>query len=374
VTPAAKVIWTETLVDSLARRFQRKILVLPDRQRQVINNLVDSLKQPQRTPLNISRIGSRCHPLIDAVHVAFSEHRPLTISPDSIWLVIVQGFSHHVAENAAELRHRLVRHQGRCELTVETHDLTLTSFEQAIASFSAQIRQAIDPVLHETLICDFSTTSPAIRTASEVALMDSFSSYFTYGMNCICGIPKVTIEGTPEDWQRIRGRVEVIATFGLEWWVSRLRPILDEFVRAAEGYPTPQFWKAIYKPVQAYGDEVVTGWVADLFPYLGDAPDRRRSHVFEHERHEWALPIENGVATKKLLFHRQGWKGVRLKGFPSGLSSAPVKVRFQDGSSTLVDLVAGFLAVQQDTSDHTLSPLIGWCVAEPPPRTSVMIW
>jgi hypothetical protein len=66
-------------------------------------------------------------------------------------------------------------------------------------------------------------------------------------------------------------------------------------------------------------------------------------------------------------------KGVRLGGFPSGLSSAPVKVSFNDGSCTDVDLVAGFFAVQQNPSNLTLSPLIGWCVAEPPPKKSMMI-
>jgi hypothetical protein len=250
VMPAAKTIWTETLADSLARRLQRKILVLPENQQHVINARFDSLKEQQRTRVDVRNIGSQCHPLIDAVHVAFSQHRPLTLSPDSIWLVIAQGFGHHVAENAEALRHRLVRHEGRRELTVEADDLTSTSFEHAMASFSSQIRQATDPVLHETLICDFSTTSPAVRTASEVALMDSFSRYFTYFMGCICGIPKITIQGTADDWQRVRARVEVIATYGLEWWVSRLRPILDEFVLAADGHPTEGFWKAIYKPVQ----------------------------------------------------------------------------------------------------------------------------
>jgi hypothetical protein len=297
-------------------------------------------------------LGSPCHPLVDAVHLAFSQHRPLTLSPDDIWLVIAQGFGHHVAENAEALRHRLVRHQGRRELNATVNDLTLASFEGAIASFSSQIREATDPVLHETLVCDFSTTTPAIRTASEVALMDSFSSYFNFGMRCICGIPKITIEGSLDDWQRIRARVEVIETYGLGWWVSRLRPILDEFVLAAGGHPTHEFWKAIYKPKNAYGGEAATGWIADLFPYLGDGRTRRRNYVFEHDRHDWALPIDKGVTTN---------------GFPKGLSSVRVKVRFNNGSSCDVDLVAGFFAVQQTPADLALSPFIGWCVAEPPP-------
>jgi len=100
---------------------------------------------------DIRNIGSRCHPLIEAVHVAFSQHRPLSLSPDDIWLVIAQGFGHHVTKNAEALRGRLVRHQGRRGLTVETQDSTLTGFEYAIASFSSEIRQATDPVLRAKL-------------------------------------------------------------------------------------------------------------------------------------------------------------------------------------------------------------------------------
>jgi Domain of unknown function (DUF4419) len=246
-------------------------------------------------------------------------------------------------------------------------------FRAGDREFSSQIQQATDPVLYETLICDFSTTSAAIRIASEVALMDTFSSYFTYRLRCVCGIPKITITGTPEDWRRILARVEVLETYGLEWWVSRLRPILSEFVLAADQNPSLEFWKAIYKPVNAYGDEVVTGWLTDLFPYLGDAPGRRRNHVFEHDRHEWALPIDHGVETKNRPFSPSSAIGVRRASFPSGLSSAPVKVRLSDRSELEVDLVAGFFAVEQNPADLSLSPVIGWSVTEPPPKVPVMI-
>jgi Domain of unknown function (DUF4419) len=369
VAPAEKSIWTESLADSLNRRFQRKVLVLPDREKLVTNATVDFLKQKGRAGFDLAHAGSRCHPLIDAVHVAFSQHRPLTLSPDDIWLVIAQGFGHHVAENSEALRHRLVRHQGKSQLVAKVDDLSLASFERAIAEFSTQIREATDPVLHETLVCDFSTTTPAIRTASEAALMDCFSSYFEYIMDCVCGIPKIKIEGSLDDWQRIRARVEVIETYDLGWWVTRLRPILDEFVLAAGGHPTLEFWKAIYKPEKAYGSDVATGWIADLFPYLGDAPGRRRNPVFKHDRHDWALPVDKGVKTGGFNV-----KGVSPASFPSGLSSVPVQVRFNDGSSSDVDLVAGFFAVEQNPSDLALSPVIGWSVVVPPPKTPVRLF
>lgn len=373
VTPAEKLIWTENLADSLSRRFLRKIFALPEQQQQVINTSIDFLRERFPEQVDIFRPVSRCHPLIDAVHVAFSQHRPLALSPDDLWLVIAQGFSHHVAENAEALCYRLVRHQGSRELSVKVTDLRLASFEDAIASFSRQIQLASDPVLYETLICDFSTTTSAIRTASEIVLMDSFSSYFTYVMRCVCGIPRIAIEGTPDDWQRIRARIEVIETYGLEWWVSRLRPILDEFVLAAQGHPTHKFWQAIYKPAQAYGTELATGWITDLFPYLGDAPRRCRNPVFQYDRHDWTLPVEKGVQTSNFFFDPLSGKGVSLSSFPSGISSAPVRVRFSNRSCSDVDLVAGFFGVRQDPTDMTLSPVIGWCVTEPAPKTPIEI-
>ncbi len=110
-------------------------------------------------------------------------------------------------------------------------------FETAISDVASQIRQASNPVLVEALLCDFSTTTPVILTASEIVFMDCYSSYFDYGFFCVCGIPKVTVTGTSDDCRRMRNRIEVLETFDLEWWVKRLRAILNEFIRASGGPP-----------------------------------------------------------------------------------------------------------------------------------------
>ena len=88
-----------------------------------------------------SRTASRCHPLIDPVHCAFSDHRPLAPSPDDICLVIAEGFIHLVAENAGTLRPRLVRHLGKHELVAKPLELSESGFVDAIGDFSAQIRK-----------------------------------------------------------------------------------------------------------------------------------------------------------------------------------------------------------------------------------------
>src|SRR3712207_455320 len=59
---------------------------------------------------------THAHPLLEAVHCAFSEHRPLVLSPDVVWLTIAQGFTQHIRLNAETFRSRLVRHEGRKKL------------------------------------------------------------------------------------------------------------------------------------------------------------------------------------------------------------------------------------------------------------------
>jgi hypothetical protein len=142
-----------------------------------------------------------------------------------------------------------------------------------------------------------------------------------------------------------------------------LLPILDEFLRTVKGKPDLEFWQAICKPKQAYGDKAITGWVADLFPYLNDAPQRRRSHVFQYEREDWAVPIENGVPTFG-IDEPGANMGVRTSSFPSGLASVPVKLNYPIGPTGTVDLVAGFFGVAQDPEDLALTPVIGWSVVE----------
>jgi hypothetical protein len=398
VAPAANPLWMSTLSESLELRSGSRILIMPEGDIPALApegyfvpgakagkaESPDAVQEPLRrvrVPLRgVPGTGSRqdadpsesavflknmasrspmLHPLIQAVHLAFSQHRPLVLSPDCIWLTIVQGFGHHVYENAEALRGRIVRHEGKKDLAVETESLDAEHWPQVIAQFSAAIRANSNDVLYETLMCKFSTTSPNIQTAMEIALMDVYERYFNYIAMCVCGIPKIALEGTPADWRLMRERIEVLATYDLGWWTSRLAPILDEFIATAEGHPDRRFWQAIYKPRPAYATEMATGWITDLFPYLGDRPERRRNETLERARENWILDNPN---KEKNPF---SGVGVGLNSFPSGLSRAPVKVKVtSSGLETDVALIGGFAGVGQQTDDCALFPIISWGVAE----------
>src|SRR5512139_2223919 len=209
------------------------------------------------------------HPLLSAVGHAFADHRPLVLSPDAVWLTIMHGLAQHVRLNAEELRPRLVNHAGRKNLTVTVDGVMPqdeASWRDAVELYGklllAEAKQA------DGFDCDFSTSTHVEKVAGRIVLLDAYSPYFSLWMTFICGIPSITLTGTPEDWRKIRERIDAVATFGLETWCRSLIPIADQFVRASTGDVDLAFWRRIYSPIDAYGGKVVTGWAARFYPYL----------------------------------------------------------------------------------------------------------
>jgi hypothetical protein len=213
------------------------------------------------------------HPVVAAVHRAFMDHRPLTLSPDTIWLMIIQGVANHINAHAEELRPRLVRHQGKLRIGVRRDDFVKGSPEnpwaEVIDDFSEQVRQHVGPAI-DLFLPSFTTTGPVERAVAGVVLLDAMRSYFAYDMDTFCGIPAVTLEGTPEDWQTVADRAEQFGSLDLEWWLEPLRGILHQFVAASQGVVDRPFWQSFYRYHDESGGPMITGWLSALFPYLKD--------------------------------------------------------------------------------------------------------
>lgn len=298
---------------------------------------------------------SGLHPLMAAVHLAFSEHRPLVLSPDAIWLTIAQGVAQHIRLNADRLRGRLVRHEGKKRLEVRLR----TSFPEDATGIAALIDRMRGVLSEEVgagarlFTCDFSTSGEAERVASEIILLDAFSPYFDYLVSCVCGIPELTVTGTPDDWRAIRQRVDVIAELDLAWWTSSLAGIIDRFIDAANGKPDVAFFKRIYKPQVNYSADRVTGWIARLWPYVFEGGSFRARNPLLQFTLDWQAP-----EAPHMQFNGPG---IPARHVPSGPSRCLFEVRNQltQGRLADVELAGGLLAVEQDERGR-LIPRASW--------------
>lgn len=305
--------------------------------------------------------GVRLHPLIESLHHAFATHRPICLSPDIIWLTLTQGLASHINANAERLRHHFVRHKGKLKLVVRRDYFVKGSPEnpwpEVFTEFSTAIRKHIGKA-HDLIVADFSTTGPVERAASEVVLLDAMQAYFSYEVHTHCGIPSITLEGTVADWEAIAHRAKQFARFGLGWWVDALRPILDQFVAAANGVIDRPFWDSIYKWQGRYGSgesPYVSGWALKLFPYLN--PITREFLPGERQpppsfcRNPWMnRPLSHG-------------DGPAPNRFPRLPARAPFLWNYFETEYEM-EFIGGLMGVRQDSQTLALRPEIGWAVWE----------
>jgi hypothetical protein len=90
------------------------------------------------------------HGLVNAVHLAFSEHRPLVLTPDAVWMTLAQGFAQHINNHAEALRSCLVSHKGKAKLEVEAMEPTEPQhWVNVVEQWAGAIKQHVGEELHD---------------------------------------------------------------------------------------------------------------------------------------------------------------------------------------------------------------------------------
>lgn len=289
------------------------------------------------------------HPFVEAVHYAFAEHYPLSLSPDHVWLVLCQGFANHIHQHSEGLREKVVAHEGK--VTIEVRDDTLVKgslyndWQGVIAQVVDQMRPHLGD-LTDTVTAEFSTTTPVEQMAFNITLMHAMQEYFDVFATSLCGIPRITLEGTVEDWRALLRRFEAFRHYDLSDWVARVVPLLEQFIQAAEGNVDRAFWNNLYKVNNESGGPYINGWITDLFPYLSSyGTITRNNHL-----------MDDGP-----------FSGVTIRAFPPELFTAPFTWKYMEQRLSMT-LVGGFVGVTQDTETLALRPAIGWGVMGPDSR------
>lgn len=279
------------------------------------------------------------------MYFAYAEHRPFTLSPDMIWLLIAQGFAHHVNANAEELRKLFVDFDGQTTLTVKNDRIQLgdpnSPWAEAFDDFSKQIAGHTGKELTAAMTADFSTTTSISRVASQITLMNAVKSFFEFElMTSACGIPEVTLEGTPQDWERVLAKTEALRKYKLDWWIDELKSVLKQFIKASNGKIDKSFWQRMYKlhtSKNCGGPSTVDGWVIKFYPYN---KNNKRNNL------------------KK-------WQGAGDY-LPDEILKVDLKYIADDGAGHTVDtpleIWAGFVGLEQNNTTFALKPAIGWMI------------
>lgn len=299
-------------------------------------------------------VKSEYHPMMAALYRCYADHRPLVLSPDMLWLMVAQGFAQIVNQDSDQMRKHFVKHEGKKELHVRRDDLIKGSpendWESVFAEFSQQLRDEIGENNHDLIVVPFSTTGPVEKAANEVVLMDAMQNYFEYHCSTLCGIPEVTLEGTAEDWQKLRDKTEELGkTYEIQWWTDKLVPILDRIAANSAGADDPELWANVYKRSGGSGGPYVSGWMVLFFPYLKTYEDLQRNHMLD-KPFDWSEPA-------------RPFGGINTDSFPGSLAKAPFIWHYYDQEYQM-DFLAGFIGYTQDEQTLAIRPKIGWAVRD----------
>lgn len=319
------------------------------------------------------------HGFIAAATSAFASHYPMAIRPQHFWLMILQGASKHVEQNAEQVRRKWVCHEGKKTLEVRCDEFRLGSRNDWASvvdgkpdCFSAQISKNVVDGLPLELLPAFTETSSEENIALKITVMDVTKSFFDFKCTTMCGFPFMIMEGKPEDWQLLRRHAELLImnrcerTFA-ERWCGALLPVLDKFIQeynnAISGtiMPDEQFWNSMCKRGGTSGSGSRTwfnGWINIFFPYIRE---RLNPYMVPYSS-------ENGYVKEGRDGGRYGMgapfdvQGPDCADFPGGLAAAPVLWDYL-GKQIDLKFKAGFVGAEQDQATGTVRPVVGWFIA-----------
>jgi len=304
------------------------------------------------------------HGFVNAVYHAFNNHIPLAFGPDHIWNLIIHGVSKHIENNAEQLRDKFVDFDGKETLTIRRDNFVKGSpandWAGCFSEWSEQITGFIGEENRDNLVSKFSTTGSLETALGELALMDCMKSYFEFRCCTCCGISKVKLYGTEEDWAILRAKTQGLREYGLGWWIDVLDPVLENILKTYRGQPVNEkFWYTIYKRWSTGGSgatSYVTGWITHFFPYL----EKRKRTKFSTLEELY----QDAAKTKPNTWGHYGscrLQSIDIYDVPNGVASTPFTWDY-NGALFDMQFYGGFAACEMD--GEFIRPVLAWAVGQ----------
>ena len=199
----------------------------------------------------------------------------------------------------------------------------------------------------DNLECNFSTTSPAALVTSQVSIMSAMKQYFTYKVLMAgCGISSITLEGSLQDWEKIKSKLEFLSTKALKWWTKHLIPIIDNIIATKKYYNSKgklskeliEFWKGMIRlkgKGDMYDPHMVNGWIVKFIPNLSNEKPEVYEEIYETN-------------------------------VPDQIISCPMELTWLSLTGKKIDyscsLFSGFYGMVQDKETFNVRPVIGYAI------------
>ena len=291
--------------------------------------------------------------LIQGLILAYKNHYPITISPDMLWILFLQGYSKFMDKYAETFRSSYVNFKEQKTISVERFGIfpkeaSKEIWQGIINDFTKGIKEHIGEEVISNLESNFSTTNPVSLTTSQLSIMSAMKHYFQYSLGMGgCGISSITLEGSLDDWKKMKEKFEFFSKkdYALVWWTKHLIPIIDKIIYTKSYYKQnnivndeiKNFWKDMIrvKIGKDYDPDIINGWIIKFIPNYSEQFPKLYDELKEED-------------------------------IPDQIISCPLNliVINLDGTKTEYNcsLFSGFYGMDQDETTYNVKPIIGYAV------------
>jgi hypothetical protein len=300
--------------------------------------------------------------LIQGLVTAYKNHFPITITPDMIWILILQGYSRFMDKYSELVREKYVNFSGQKTLHINRYGLSVSmatekDWDGIIDEVVEQIGDHIGETTILNLQSDFTTTNSTTLVTSQASIMSAMKHYFKYEVLMGgCGISYITLEGSLEDWEKIKSKLKYLSNFALNWWTKHLIPIIDNIIKTKQYFKKNKqinnelidFWKTMIR-IKGKGDmydpHILNGWIIKFIPNLYDEHPKLFEELNENE-------------------------------IPDQIISCPLKI-IEDNSDGFkvvynCDIASGFYGMIQDKKSLAVRPVIGYAIVVEKKEKSIL--
>mmetsp|Transcript_4935 Transcript_4935/g.4119 ORF Transcript_4935/g.4119 Transcript_4935/m.4119 type:complete len:108 (-) Transcript_4935:353-676(-) len=104
--------------------------------------------------------------------------------------------------HAEELRKEFVDFEGKEEVIVFSPEYPEKLIDD-MPKFANMISKKIKKDIYEVIYDNSSVATKTTQLCSQIAMLDCMKHYFNITRCMGCGIPKLTIKGSVEDWEKL---------------------------------------------------------------------------------------------------------------------------------------------------------------------------
>lgn len=199
---------------------------------------------------------------LEYLAAAWQDHKGIVVSPDLIWHVVLNEIAGHIKANSAKYQSLFSASEGKVEILVPTGDAQLLPLDLIMGQLEALVPTDINvfrPV--------FSTSTKESKFAMMAVFADAMSPYYNYGMY-MCGIRKVRILGTNQDWNQMLAALDNLGDIlpDLKKYFTTVGQTVEGIANNAEN-PTVDYWSKMFSLKKCGSGHQVTveGWIKSLF-------------------------------------------------------------------------------------------------------------